>query len=93
MREISGPNERKQLCELRLGLAGQAGDEGRANRHPGNFVQALQQSLDIHSPVAAVHASQQAVIDVLQRQVNVLTTWSFAANSSSMSGVKCAGWV
>ena len=62
-----------ELLVLRIGLAGRAGDEGRADRDAGDPLAQLSSSVSICLRVTRRFIlRQQLVVDVLQRHVDVL---------------------
>ena len=65
-------DEVEQFLELRLGLAGEADDERRPQRQVGDRrAQLAEQVLGRGAVDAPLHALQHAVVDVLQRHVEV----------------------
>ena len=70
--KLLGPGERQQLLELRIALAREADDERGAQRQPRDArAQIAEQFFRLSTVHLALHAAQHAIVDVLQRQVQV----------------------
>ena len=79
--ELLRPQELAQLLKLRLALAGQAADQGGADHHVGDGGTELgEQRLDLRPGAAAAHGLQDAVIGVLDGNVQIVDDLLFPGN-------------
>jgi hypothetical protein len=71
--ETEVADKREQFLMLGVGFAGKTGDEGRANGYAGDSgANSFQQSFRLSSGNATVHGSQNAIVDVLEGDIDVL---------------------
>ena len=62
-----------ELGKFRLALAGKAGDKARAEHKAWDLAAELgEQLLDVFAVAAAVHAAEDIVVDVLDRDIQIL---------------------